>query len=374
MKNRFNRFGITGWLFMLGLTVSAFVLINISDMLSRIQKEEAGVNIYNYSRIFWVTPVDNENFYFEKTEALTPEIIDALCDAECCTSFYDLSVYLNHQIHPMHAEVIMKGTENAKFTNRDNKPIDPLTANTNAVFVGENMLKLSENGDGKMLDLGEIKVPIDQVLKNNNAAKIDYSIYAFWETADDEFKEYLTGQISEKLHDFFLKVRFFGDEPIDDEIREFTEKMESLSLECVEYDYFYQGRDARNYWYQFYNGLLLPICMIFGIFVCFSTSYLWIVSRKHEISIRKAYGYSNAQILGLIIKDGLMLTLPSIGGAVIVQFIFCLIFRELDYFDLFFPLKLLLVCAGMFVITLYCGLRQISSIGKVSPTAVLKEV
>lgn len=374
MKNKLNRFGVTGWLFMLGLTVSAFVLINISDMLSRIQKEEAGVNNYTYSRIFLVEPVDYDKFYSKKFEELTPEIIDALCDAECCTSFYKLPVYINHQIDFMQAELIMNGAENAKFTSCDSKPIDPLTADTNAVLVGENMLKLSENRDGKILDLGEIKVPIDQVLKNNNAAKIDYSIYAFWETADNEFRTYLSERISDRLYDTFLKVRFFGDEPIDDEIREFSEKMESLSLKCTESDSFYNGRDARNYWYQFYNGLLLPICMIFGIFVCFSTSYLWIMSRKHEISIRKAYGYSNAQILGLIIKDGLLLTLLSICGAVIVQFIFCLILRELDYFDLFFPIKLLLVCAGMFVITVYCGLRQISSIGKVSPAAVLKEV
>lgn len=337
-------------------------------------KIRGGVNNYAYSRIFWIRPTNTENFYLEKAEALTPQIIDALCDAECCTSFYGLPIFINRQIHPVEADLIMKGAENAKFTNRDNKPADPLTAGTNALFVGENMLKLSENSDGKMLDLGEIKLPVAQVLKNNNAAKIDCSIYAFWETADDEFKEYLTGQISETLHYISLEVRFFGDEPIDDEIRKFTEKMESLSLECSEDDFFLNGRDARNYWYQFYNGLLLPICMIFGIFVCFSTSYLWIMSRKHEISIRKAYGYSNAQILGLIIKDGLLLTLPSLGGAVIVQFIFCLILRELDYFDLFFPLKLLLVCAGMFVITLYCGLRQISSIGKVSPAAVLKEL
>ncbi len=374
MKSKINRFGITGWLFILGLTVSVFVLINISDMLSRIRKEEAGVNNYAYSRIFWVEPVDNENFYLEKAEALTPQIIDALCDAECRAGFYGLPIYIDRRIYPMQADLIMTGAENAKFTNRDNKPADPLTASTNAVFVGENMLKLTENRDGKTLDLGELKGPVAQLLKNNNAAKIDYSIYAFWETADDGFKKYLTGRISETLHYSSLEVRFFGDEPIDDDIREFTEKMESLSLECSEDDFFLNGRDARNYWYRFYNGLLLPICMIFSIFVCFSTSYLWIMSRKHEISIRKAYGYSNAQILGVIIKDGLLLMLPSIGGAVIVQFIFCLIFRELDYFDLFFPIKLLLVCAGMFVITLYCGLRQISGIGKISPAAVLKEV
>lgn len=372
MKNRLNRFGITGWLFMLGLAVGAFVLVNISDMVSRIQKEDAGVNKYSYSSILWVRPINTENFSLDKAEALTPKIMEALCAAECCTSFYDLPIYINRQIDFMQAELIMKGAESTKFNDRDNNPIKPKTIN--ALLVGESMLKMSEDGEGRMLDLGEIKVPIAQVLKNNNAAKIDYSIFAIWETADDGFKEYLTGQISERLHNNFLEVRFFGDEPISEDVQNFIDRMESLSLECTDDDFFYNGRDGRNFWYRFYNGLLLPLCMIFGIFVCFSTSYLWIMSRKNEISIRKAYGYSNLQILKVIIKDELLLTIPALCSATIVQFVFCLIFGELDYFDIIFPLKLFFVFGGMVVITLICGLRLTQSIGKVSPAAVLKEV
>lgn len=374
MKNNLNRFGITGWLFVLGLTVSAFVLVNISDMISRIQKEEAGVNNYSYSSILWVRPVNTENFSIDKAETLTSKIIDALCVSECCTSFYDLPIYINRQIDFMQAELIMNGAEATKFNDRDNKPINPKIANANALLVGESMLKMSENGEGKMLDLGEIKVPISQVLKNNNAAKIDYSIFAFWETADDKFKDFLTEQISERLHNNYLEVRFFSDAPISADVQNFIDKMENLSLECTDDNFFYNGRDGRNYWYRFYNGLLLPLCMIFGIFVCFSTSYLWIMSRKNEISIRKAYGYSNLQILKVIIQDELLLTLPALGSAVIVQFVFCLILGELDYFDMVFPLKLLLVCVGMIVIALICGLRLTQSVGKVSPAAVLKEV
>lgn len=371
MKNKFNRFGITGWLFILGLTVSAFVLINISDTVSRIQKENFGVNQYSYSRILWVRPSNSDGLTSDKAANLTPKIIDALSAAECCTSFYELPVYINDQIDFMQAEFIINGAEKAKFKNRDNKTVDPEMPN--ALFVGESILRMTENGAGKMLDLGDIKLPVAEVLKNNNAAKIDYSIYAFWETADDQFKEYLSAQITERLHANYLEVRFFGDAPIDGAVRAFSEKMNELSLECEDNNFFYNGRDARNYWYQFYNGLLLPICMIFSIFVCFSTSYLWVMSRKNELSVRKAYGYSSAQILALIIKDELILALPALGASIVIQLVFCVILGDIDYFDIIFPLKLLFVCAGMLAITTICALRLTRSISKVSPAVVLKE-
>lgn len=372
MKRKFNRFGVTGWFFMLGLTVSAFVLVNISDMVSRIQKENAGVNNYSYSRILWVRPMNDQDFSLNKAGSLISPMINALCEANCNTSFYDLPIYVNNQIDFMQMELIINGSENVKFKNQDNKMVKPEMEN--ALYIGESILRMTDNRAGKMLDLGNVKAPIAEILKNNNAAKIDYSICAFWVTLDDEFKEYLSKQITERLHANFLEVRFFGDTPIDESIRKFSDKMNELSLECEENDFFYNGRDARNYWYQFYNGLLLPICMVFGFFVCFSTSYLWVMTRKNEISIRKAYGYSNAQILSVIIKDGLFLALPALGAAIAAQLVFCAFLGDLDYFDIVFPLKLLFVCAGMLTITLICALRLTSNISKISPAVGLKEV
>ena len=368
-----NRFGITGWLFILGLAISAFVLLNIADVISRVQKEEAGINRFAYSEIYWVEPEDIVDF---KGQALTPKIISALQKAECNVSFYDLPVYVDHQIDFMMAELIINSPEDLRLTSRDKKPID-IPATKNGVVVGESMIELTEKGEGGILDLGDIKVPVAEILKDDNPAKIDYSIYIFRENADGDFREYLTARITERLEEMCLQVRFFGDEPLGDDVRKFTEAMSELGLVCEPVDSYlglgWWGHDYQNLWYRMYNIIILPICIVFAVFTCFTTSYLWIRSREKEISIRKAYGYSNFQILSLMIKDELSLAAPALIAAVRLQFVLCLATHSLDFFDIFFILKLLFVGAGMLLIAFLCAARRIKSIDSISPAAALKD-
>ena len=227
----FNRFGVPGRLFMLGLAISAFVLLNIADVISRVQKEEAGINRFAYSEVYWVRPEDTLNFHL-KAPSLTPEIISAIQSVECNVSFYELPVYVNHQIDFMQAELIMNLPEDLRLTSRDKKPIH-IPETENGIVIGESMIELTENGEGKILDLGDIKVPVAEVLKDDNPAKIDYSMYMFRENADESFREYLTSRITERLEEMFLQVRFFGDDPIDNDVRKFTEAMSELGLVCV---------------------------------------------------------------------------------------------------------------------------------------------
>lgn len=371
----FNRFGVPGRLFMLGLAISAFVLLNIADVISRVQKEEAGINRFAYSEVYWVRPEDTSNFHF-KAPSLTPEIISAIQSVECNVSFYDLPVYVDHQIDFMQAELVMNSPEDLRLTSRDKKPID-IPETKNGVVIGESMIELTENGGGRILDLGDIKVPVAEVLKDDNPAKIDYSIYIFWENADEDFREYLTARITGRLEGMFLQVRFYGDEPLGGDVRKFTEAMSEPGLVCEPVDSYlglgWWGHDYQNLWYRMYNIFVLPICIIFAVFTCFTTSYLWIRSREKEISIRKAYGYGSLRILSLVIKDGIFLTLPALGAAVVLQFIVCLAANSLDFFDIFFILKLLFVGVGMLLITVLCAVRQIRSIGGISPAAALKD-
>ncbi len=378
MRSKFNRFGITGRLFMLGLAISAFVLMNISDVVSRIQKEEAGINKFAYSEKYWITPVDNENFNLRAAE-LAPKVISAAEYVKCNVSFYELAVNAEHQIDYSFVELVMNHPDDQKLMTHDNKPINTnFPKGSNTILIGESVTSITENGEGKLLNLNDIFIPVAGILKNNSPSEIDNSIYAFWDCIDDNFREYLTSRITERFSDFTLQIHFYADDPIDKDIMEFTEKMSELGLKCEPAGTYlglgYNGKDAENLWYRAYNIILLPICVIFAIFTCFSASYLWLLSRTKEISIRKAYGYSSAQILSLIIKDEIRIAAPSIIAALIVQFILCLFTGSLDFFDISFFLKLVLVCVGMLLITVICAVRQIKIINEISPAAALKEI
>lgn len=375
-KITYNRFGITGWLFILGMTISAFVLMNVSDVVSRIQKEDAGINKFSYSGVYWIKPVDNENFYRRASE-LAPKVISALQSVDCNASFYELAVNAEHQIDHSFVELVMNSFHDQKLISSDKKPINvDFPKSSNTIVIGESVVAITEDGEGKFLDLNNIIVPVADILKDYSPSKIDNSIYAFWDNADDDFRKYLTSRIIEQLSDLTLKVHFYSDNPIDEEVRRFSNEMAILGLNCEPAGTYlgldYNGKDSENLWYRAYNFILLPICVIFAVLTCFAISYLWLLSRRKELSIRKAYGYKNTQILALVIKDELLLAMPSIIAALVVQFFFCLFTDSMDYFDILFVPKFAFVCVGLLLIAILCALRQIKSISRISSADAVK--
>ncbi len=377
-KNVPSRFGVTGWLFMMGLTISAFLLMNISDVISRIQKEEVGINKFAYSEIYWIKPIDNEDFNLRAPE-LAPKVISAVQTVSCNVSFYELAVTAEHQIDNSFVELVMNHPDDQKLINDKNEPIKTdFPKDSNMIVIGQSVVPITGNGDGRLLNLNDIIVSVADILKDYSPSKIDNSIYSFWDSADEDFREYLTLQITERLSDSILQVRFYSDNPIEEEVRRFSELMAALDLNCEPAGTYlglgYNGKDTENLWYRAYNIILLPICIIFAIFTCFSASFIWLLSRTKEISIRKAYGYNNSQLLSLIIKDEIRISVPSMIAALIFQFILCLFTDSLDFFDISLVLKLAFVCAGMLLITLLCAVRQIKNINEISPAAALKEI
>lgn len=371
-----NRFGIMGWLFILGLAISAFVLMNISDVVSRIQKEETGINKFAYSDIYWIKPVDNENFY-QRVSELAPKVISAAQSVNCNSSFYELAVNAEHQIDYSFVELVMNSPYDQKLISYNNKPINVnFPKDSNTIVIGESVIAITENGKGKFLNLNNIIIPVADILKDYSPSKIDNSIYAFWDSADNNFRDYLTSRIIERLSDSTLQIHFYSDNPINEDVRRFMNEMETLGLNCEPAGTYlglgYNGKDSENLWYRAYNIILLPICVLFAVFTCFATSYLWLLSRTKELSIRKAYGYMNTQILALIIKDELLLTIPSVVAALVIQFLFCLLTDSIDYFDILFIPKFAFVCAGMLLIAILCAFRQIKRINRISSADAIK--
>lgn len=371
-----NRFGITGWLFMLGFVISSFVLMNISDVFARIYKEEMDIGKFSYSEKYWIKPVDSENFYLRAAD-LVPSIVEAMQTVDCNSSFYDLPINIGHQIDNNFVELVINCCDEQKLISNKNKSIEvDFPKDSNALVIGESVTAIEKNNGELYINIGDINAPVADVLNNSSPAKIDNSIYAFWDCADEEFHEYLIARITERLSDLTLQVHFYGDNQIDAEVRKFSNAMSELELYCEPMETYlglgYEGKDAKNLWYRAYNFILLPICIVFAIFTCFSTSYIWVLSRTKELSIRKAFGYSDVQILSLVIKDEMLLAIPAVFASLIIEFVLCIFTNTLDFFDMLFIVKFAFVCAGMLIITIFCAVNQTKSINKISSAAALK--
>lgn len=370
---KLNRFGIAGQIFMLGLAVSAFVLLNAADVLARVQKENARMNRFKYNAVFRLEPADRDDFYLRAPE-IAKELLGEIQKVSVGTGFYQLPVTLNNDFEFTFTEVVINAPEGLKLRDTDNNVINTdLPEGSNSVIIGESLL--GELIDGA-LPIENIRIPIAGVLRNDNPAKIDYSLYIFYNASDEAFREYLNGRIAERLAQGFLEVDFFGDSPIEEQADRFIRAAESLGLraerENIEFGMGYWGNNEQNLWYFALNSILLPLCIVFALITCFSASLMWISRRRKELSVRKAYGWGNIRIAALLTVDSIKLSVPSIFIALVMQFINCLIFNKLDFFDETFIFKLLFTCAGMALISALCALRQIKVIDRISPAEAVK--
>ena len=147
--------------------------------------------------------------------------------------------------------------------------------------------------------------------------------------------------------------------------------MENYGLRSFIIDAVYEG-DYQNYWYRYYNSIFMGISLILSVLNCFTVSYLWILTRKKELAIRKAYGYSIPQITGMILRDVMKLCIPACFLAELIQFIYITVVgEEIFTGQMFF--KIFIVCMGMILIAILNALHMIQHIKKVSPVSVLVE-
>lgn len=367
MIKRFNRFGIKGLLFITGLFVASLVMLNITDVVSRVRKEESGLNRYKYNVTLGIKP--GGSFDAEFISKTVPEVF-SLIESVNCNTILEVIANIEFQSSTFTLKTVMHQSEDLKLVSRDNKPISTdYPAGSNSVVIGESIVDLTENHEGEILNIGGNRASVEAVMKKTGVMA-DTNVYAFWDSFDEQFREYIIGRFEYPL----FSVSFFGDSPVSDEVNAFSAALGELGLTASNVNQSFNGNDMENVWYRLYNQILLPIGIFFAVVVCLSSSLFWIMSRKNEISIRKAYGYSNSQIFGLIIKDELRMTLPAIAAAITVQFIFCAIWGTLDFFDALFPIKLAGAAAGMFLMTLLCAAYLTKSIKSISPAEAIKEV
>ena len=183
-------------------------------------------------------------------------------------------------------------------------------------------------------------------------------------------KEYINNIITKEIKGI-LKFTYRSEQDTTNAYKDFVNDMEKNGFKVFIIDAYYEG-DYQNFWYRTYNSIFMGISLILSILNCFTVSYLWLINRKKELAIRKAYGYSILQITGMMIKDVIKLCIPACILAEIVQFIYTTAIGGEVFTGQVF-MKILFVCIGMLVITIVNSLYMIRHVKKVSPVSVLTE-
>lgn len=367
-----NRVGISENIFILGLIISSFVLINTIDIASRIIKEDKNNNNYSESIHYCLRYNDENKSSKDEYSDIIDEIIKCLKSLNCNASINGVGICVNNQIGDMFPEIIVNIKDDYKLLLSDSKNYSSNPQQYQLV-VGESVIGLTENHTGQTLNVAGIQVPIQGVFKNNNSANIDYSITFVYDRCEVVLKQYLTKQICDAFSSFGITVNLYSDNDIYSEISNFTAEMEKLSIDCQQKVPQYEGNDYQNYWYRFYNKIFIAICLFFAMFTCFSLSFLWLSSRKKEIAIRKAFGYSNRNIFNLLVKNITVLTAPTILISMILEVIYCIIFDDFSFFDKYFIIKFFSVFLSIFVFGVICAVNLMREVTKITPVSAIRE-
>lgn len=371
--NHIKRFGVTGWLFVLGLTIGACVLLQTSDVLARVMREDAADAHFPYAQTYelYVDHNDPEADY----RSIAEELIRVLRTSDCTVRLTNVNVPVNRQIDTFHANIFLSTAQGTGLRDREKQAVPAVgTERRNIAMVGESMVELSAGRRGRSITLCNTGFEIESVLYNAAPCGIDYSIYLFWDSLDAALQEQMIGMIAGSLPNGYggVFIRMESTEPLGGEPARLQSMLEQYSIELMEWDDDYQGNDYQNQWYRITNAVVMPVCIIFSVYTCFSVSFLWLSGRRRELSIRKAYGYSNIQLFGLLLQDSVLLTLPAIGASLLFQLIYCAGFDLMDYFDVYFVLKLLAVCAGMLLVVALCVLNLMREVAGIVPAAAVK--
>ena len=370
MLQKIFRESATSILFILGLTVSCFILINVAELIQKINKENKVINNFRYTTSSYLD--GTELFYncedqITISNNLTKLVTSRLSEETSGNTYLELQVNVNEKIDTYTANIVMQLNEETKINC--NKDYD--VTEENGIIIGESLLQFTTDKNGvRTIMIGGNTMKVIGIMKNEMSGGVDNTIYIFWDNCDEQMKEYINNIISKEIKGI-LKFTYRSEQDIANIYKNFVNNMEKNGFKVFIIDAYYDG-DYQNFWYRTYNSIFMGISLILSILNCFTVSYLWLINRKKELAIRKAYGYSILQITGMMIKDVIKLCIPACILAEIVQFIYITAIGGEVFTGQVF-MKILFVCIGMLVITIVNSLYMIRHVKKVSPVSVLTE-
>lgn len=181
-------------LFVIGLAISCFVLINVSNLVSNMLQDSQQLHKYKFEKYVSVLYMEPTSSELESTL-----ILDALSCAEEVTEgnlFLVSLVQLNKSLDQYTVRVLVKENEETGLSyaplNEKNKK--------NGAIIGESLKsQLLKDSEGYYVELSGIRIPIIGILDNKSMGGVDTSFYLFWENCDEtlQHKDEPTGALDQ---------------------------------------------------------------------------------------------------------------------------------------------------------------------------------
>lgn len=351
----------TSFLFITGLVVSCFILINIGDLLGKINNENRSYNSYKYN-------IEVDIYYPGQLSSETEEnkdevnlnncddiILDALSNITKGNIYFGACVNIDNSVEVAVAEVIYKTNEDIVLDCEEECDYTI----ENGVIIGSGIIDYTYWLDGQMvIDFNGNIMPVIGILKDNTAAGDDISIYIIWDNCDERVRRYLIEDTRFSL----FSLTLYSNNDISSQYEQLKSELQAYGFSVSASEVSFNESDV-NYFYKFYNSIFLIGALIFSLFTCFVVADLWIYGRHKELTLRRTYGYSMAKLTALVLSDVLKLSLIACVIAVTIQLIYELCIGD-NPFRGQLLVEVIVVISGMVLLVILISLCLIEKIRK----------
>lgn len=298
------RHGFFDLLLMVGFSISCFIIIYGTNVVYNVKQEDLNINRFKYRLEESYDPSSLENGktdYESEVEAM----IDAAQKIQSGNITFISQIYINDRTDWFETYIIIRENEQNKLE------ISERLNDSKDIYIGESLKQyLGEVSKPDELLLNDKSYKVGGIIANHMSSKVDNSLYIIWDECDEATRALIKESLVDYLQSGFANVIYESDIDIDYAFDELTQAFETIGLYDMGPNTLYSG-NYQNYWYKYYNYIFVGISLIFSIMNCICVSLLWLQRRKHEISIRIAYGYKKSQLYGLIIKDAVIICVIS---------------------------------------------------------------
>lgn len=278
----------------------AFVVSNAGSLVLKIQaeKEEKHSASYKNRMEFWLNSTTDSEF---------PEHIDELCgvakgaDCKITSQYY---VRVGDEFQSYVADVVLQETEESDVK----------------ILLGEAWREYTYDKKGKMyICLSEVECEVSAFLPNYSASGHDERIVLYYDRVPQELRDVLDRTEGS------IMLLIESNLDISDVCRQLRLCWEKeYNLEVNQNDYYEEG-DTLTILYLMLNKTFVTVLFVFVLIHSIMISELWISTRKKELVIRRAYGYSRGRIVCYVLKKFAQFMLTALGIELLLQLLYQLI-------------------------------------------------
>lgn len=235
----------------------------------------------------------------------------------------------------------------------------------NAYFKGErSQTNIVTEGEKKYIHLNGEKYFVKAVYKDFTYDHDDYRIVIPWKNLNKKKKDYYINIFRDRIMDMLgLGIDIESDEDVNDELI-FINNLYKKNNLILDIDH--SPDDEKTFLIHSGTGIIM---IIFSMFNTLVVTSMWIIRRRKELMIKKAWGMSEGMIFIRTFFELSRHLIASIPVMVLFQIVYMLIFKESVTFNLY---KYAYLILGIIIILLLVSYAALLRIRKLKPAEGLR--